>query len=62
MPRKKRPKLCACGCGDWTAGGNFLPGHDSKTLSAILDRVGGMIELKKLIEKVTGAPIIVRID
>ncbi len=40
MPRKKRSKVCACGCGELTAGGNFEPGHDSKTLSAIVEEVG----------------------
>jgi len=62
MPRKKKPKECACGCGEMTAGGDFRPGHDSKTLSAIIERVGGVIELKKKIEELTNQPIIVLFD
>ncbi len=59
MPRRKKAKFCECGCGEMTAGGDFRPGHDSKTLSAILDHVGGVIELRKLIESVTNKKIIV---
>ena len=50
MPRKIRPKLCGCGCGETTRGGQFLPGHDSKTLSAIVESVGGTLELKRIVE------------
>lgn len=50
MPRKIRPKLCGCGCGEKTRGGQFLPGHDSKTLSAIVEYVGGTLELKRIVE------------
>lgn len=57
MPRKRTQKECGCGCGEMTAGGDFKPGHDSKTLSAILVRVGGMLKLKELIEEQTGTPI-----
>lgn len=57
MPRKRRQKECGCGCGEMTAGGDFKPGHDSKTLSAILDRVGGVLKLKEMIEEQTGEPI-----
>ena len=45
-----------------TAGGDFKPGHDSKMLSAILARVGGVLALKNTIEKLTGKPIIVDQD
>lgn len=62
MPRKKTPKLCHCGCGEWTSGGDFKPGHDSKTLSAILECVGGVIELKRIVEQVTNEPIVVKQD
>lgn len=36
MPRLKRtrkpkaPKVCACGCGNMTKGGRFVPGHDAR--------------------------------
>ena len=51
MPRKRIQKSCACRCGQITAGGHFLPGHDTKTLSAIIEAVGGIIALRKLVEK-----------
>ena len=62
MPRNKNPKACGCGCGSMTAGGNFKPGHDSKTLSAIVTQYGGVLKLKHAIEKITGRPIIVMHD
>ena len=30
----KIPKECACGCGDMTKGGTWIPGHDAKAKSA----------------------------
>ena len=62
MPRKKIPKECGCGCGQMTAGGDFKQGHDSKTLSAIIKQVGGVLELKELIEKIYHKPIAVEHD
>ena len=50
MPRKRIPKLCACGCLKMTRGGEFLPGHDSRTLSAIVSAVGGVANLRRHIE------------
>ncbi len=40
MPGKTVPEQCACG--SMTKGGNYRPGHDSKTLSAIIKSVGGV--------------------
>ena len=51
MPRKIVPKKCGCGCGVMTKGGEFLPGHDSKTLSAVIEAAGGIAALKKIIER-----------
>lgn len=51
MPRKIVPKKCGCGCGETTKGGYFLPGHDSKTLSAVIETAGGITALKQIIEK-----------
>lgn len=63
MPRKVVPKPCACGCGDMTKGGKFLPGHDSRTLSAILEHIDGDIsDLRKMVEDVTGKPVVVYHD
>jgi hypothetical protein len=33
-----------------TKGGVFLPGHDAKTLSAILEATGGTANLRRLVE------------
>ena len=51
MPRKIRPRKCACGCGAMTRGGDFLPGHDARTLSAVITVVGGVAALRTLVEK-----------
>jgi len=45
-----------------TRGGDFLPGHDARTLSAITDKVGGVIELRDLIEKTLKCKIKTRTD
>jgi hypothetical protein len=52
----KAPKpatACLCGCGGVTGGGNFIPGHDSKLKSALLQafRAGGLSpERESLVE------------
>lgn len=45
MPRNTRRsgryligQTCECGCGEYTRGGRFLPGHDAKLKSALLAR------------------------
>ena len=62
MPRKRIKKSCACRCGEITAGGHFLPGHDTKTLSAIVAAMGGIIALRNLIEQVLGREVEVGLD
>lgn len=42
--------ICACGCKDSTRGGKFLPGHDSKLRATIEESVGGLLNLKEIIE------------
>lgn len=51
MPRKKVPKNCGCGCGEMTRGGDFIPGHDAKLLSAIVKNVGGIANLRDIVEE-----------
>lgn len=36
MPRQASPQICECGCGDWTNGGRFRPGHDATLRGALL--------------------------
>ena len=31
--------------------GTWVPGHDSKTVSAIIEKAGGTLQLKRLVEK-----------
>ena len=51
MPRRMVPGLCECGCGEMTRGGWYMPGHDQKLRSAIEEKVGGLLELRGLVEK-----------
>ena len=51
MPRIMIPKPCGCGCKGMTKGGDYLPGHDQKLRAAIEERVGGLQNLKSLVEK-----------
>ena len=57
MPRKLIPKPCGCGCGEMTKGGQFIPGHDAKLLSAIIQSVGGLENLRCIVEKHNGKNI-----
>jgi hypothetical protein len=42
--------ICACGCGEPTAGGTFRPGHDAKLRAKIEEKVGGLLPLDRLVE------------
>ena len=41
---------CACNCGGTTAGGDFLPGHDQRLRADLERSVGGIINLRMLVE------------
>jgi hypothetical protein len=41
---------CKCGCGERTSGGNFLPGHDQKLRTMLVDEVGGLFALQELVQ------------
>lgn len=41
---------CACGCGEWTSGGDFRPGHDQRLRAEVKRRVGGLLPLARLVE------------
>ncbi len=51
MPRKMTPKLCDCGCGQMTKGGEYISGHDRKLGAAIERAAGGLLKLKALVEE-----------
>ncbi len=52
--KKRRPRLCACRCGEMTFEGEFCEGHDVRLYKAILSEVGGLIELRRLVEDKLG--------
>ncbi|MBW1945830.1 MAG: hypothetical protein JRJ51_23815 [Deltaproteobacteria bacterium] len=60
MPRRLYPKPCSCNCGGTTKGGEWLPGHDQKLRAAIEGKAGGLVSLKKLVEKTLRCRIKVR--
>ena len=41
--------ICACGCGEQTKGGKFLPGHDQKLRKSLEQEVGGVALLGRLV-------------
>ena len=41
---------CECGCGQETKGGDFAPGHDQKVRAALEARVGGLLNLRTLVD------------
>ncbi len=57
MPRRIVERECNCDCGGMTRGGEFLPGHDSKLYAAIVNEVGGLVEIRHIVEKAIGKKI-----
>lgn len=39
MSKNAISRPCACGCGEYTKGGEFRPGHDAKLRSKYLKRI-----------------------
>lgn len=44
--KQREPRECMCGCGEMTKGGRFLPGHDAKLKSKLLNTIRN-IEARK---------------
>ena len=42
--------ICACECDEQTKGGIFCPGHDSKLRTKIESKIGGLLNLEKLVD------------
>ena len=40
---------CRCGCGNPTSGAYFLPGHDQKLRTMLVDEAGGLFALQELV-------------
>ena len=62
MPRKIKPKDCACGCGMKTRGGRFKPGHDAKVTAAMVNAVGGVEKLLVIVESSLGRKVRVEVN
>lgn len=43
---------CRCGCGGAPEYGEYLPGHDAKHRSQLIDKAGGVDGLSKLLDLV----------
>ncbi len=41
---------CKCGCGNPASGRNFLPGHDQRLRTRLVDEVGGLFALQELVQ------------
>ena len=50
MAREIKVNYCACGCGG-ICRDKWLPGHDQKLRAAIESEVGGLVELRRIIEQ-----------
>ena len=50
MALKAGHKYCSCGCGGISRS-QWLPGHDQKLRAAIENEVGGLVELRRIIEE-----------
>lgn len=46
--KSKPPQECACGCGEETRGGRFLPGHDSRLYGWALRVSRGQVKLAEI--------------
>jgi hypothetical protein len=42
--------ICACGCGEETKRGRFLPGHEQKLRKHLDEKVGGLPLLARLVQ------------
>jgi len=41
---------CKCGCGNPVNDKNFLPGHDQKLRTMLVNEVGGLFALQELVD------------
>lgn len=46
--KAKAPKECACGCGELTKGGRFVPGHDARLYAWMLRVERGVIKIEDI--------------
>ena len=50
------------GCAQNTKGGKFIPGHDAKLVSALIESVGGIEGLRAIIEGHVGHRVVPEMD
>ena len=55
-------KLCDCGCGGYPRGADFMSGHDQRIYSAIVGHVGSLRNLREVVERYTGKPVVLEYD
>jgi hypothetical protein len=41
---------CKCGCGETASSGNFVAGHSQKLTASLVNDVGGLFALQKLVQ------------
>jgi hypothetical protein len=41
---------CKCGCGETARGGNFIAGHSQRLTASLVNDVGGLFVLQKLVQ------------
>jgi hypothetical protein len=41
---------CKCGCGEPAGSGNFIAGHSRKLTASLVNGVGGLFALQKLVQ------------
>ncbi len=56
MQQQSHTNRCACGCGT-ACTEQWVPGHDQKLRAAIEREVGGLVELRRIIEELLHRPI-----
>lgn len=61
MIRRKETNACFCGCGVVVAR-TFKQGHDAKCLSAVVKAVGGLVELRQIVETDQGHALVMDAD
>ncbi len=49
--------LCACGCGGSARDNEFVAEHDIRLYRAIVLHVGGVAQLREIIERITGTAV-----
>ena len=55
--RRPKMKLCDCGCGGYPRDRDYMPGHEMQVFAALVSHVGGIRNLREVVEQYTGKAI-----